>query len=613
MRLSVRLLAVCTLMVIGSVPACSGGGDNPPSSPVPTPNPPTRNPCLTADTDGAANESGGPTVNQSAAAALKRRGRGLDGDPRGRVFDSLWQHAAASATRTLFSRPPLAATEDIGDVAVIQDAGDLLAPPNPFDLTGVGLRFTRTGSSYDVSRISGGFRSGLGSRIELEDDDSMPFTLPFNFPLYGQGQPRAFVNSDGNITFEEEDRASTERNVSRVMTGPPRVAPFFADLDPSTGSGRVFVQNAADAFTVTWCSVRGFDKEEAVTVQASLLPNGNVEFQFGQSIELGSAVVGLSPGRTGSFAALDLSSSGTLAGGDAAIGERFSRTISLDLVATARRFYETHPDGYDQLVIWTDVAVTEDAFAFQTTVANEIRGIGLDVFDQSRAFGSGGRLRSVVMMDTLGKYPADPQTRFLGENNTVSLLGQETGHRWLAFLKFRDHNGQQSEELVGRDEAHWSFFMDSDASVMEGNDIEDLGGGAFRTAATVQRYSRLDQYAMGYVSESQVPAFFYVENPSNIVPSRERDDAPRTGVTFNGTKRTVLIQDVVAVMGSREPSPSQTSRIHRQAFIFVLSSGRTLDPAQADKIDRIRREWETFFGRAVEGRARIESRLRPPA
>jgi hypothetical protein len=529
------------------------------------------------------------------------------------VFDSLWQHAAASATRTLFSPPPRAASEDVGDVAVIQDAGDLLAPPNPFDLTGVGLRFTRSGSSYDASRISGAFRPGIGSRIQLEDDDSMVFTLPFTFPLYGQGQPRAFVNSDGNITFEEEDRASTERNVSRVMTGPPRVAPFFADLDPSTGSGRVFVQNAADAFTVTWCTVRGFDKEETVTVQASLLPNGNVEFQFGQSIELRTAVVGLSPGRAGRFATLDLSSSGTLTGGDAAMGERFSRTISLDLVATARRFYETHPDGYDQLVLWTDIAVTEDAFAFETTIANEIHGIGLDVFDQSRAFGSGGRLRSVVMMDTLGKYPADPQTRFLGENNTVSLLGQESGHRWLAFLKVRDHNGQESEELLGRDEAHWSFFMDSDASVMEGNDIEDLGGGAFRTVAAVQRYSRLDQYAMGFVTESQVPAFFYVENPSNIVPSREREDAPRIGVTFNGTKRTVLIQDVVAVMGSRQPSPGQAPRIHRQAFILVLSHGRTLDRAQIDKIDLIRGQWGTFFGRAVEGRARIESRLRPPS
>ena len=61
--------------------------------------------------------------------------------------------------------------------------------------------------------------------------------------------------------------------------------------------------------------------------------------------------------------------------------------------------------------------------------------------------------------------------------------------------------------------------MDSDASVMEGNDIEDLGGGAFRTVATVQRYSRLDQYAMGYVKESEVPDFFYVENPTNVVPA----------------------------------------------------------------------------------------------
>ena len=42
--------------------------------------------------------------------------------------------------------------------------------------------------------------------------------------------------------------------------------------------------------------------------------------------------------------------------------------------------------------------------------------------------------------------------------------------------------------------------MDSDASVMEGNDIEDLGGGSFRTVGAVRRYSRLDQYAMGLLS-----------------------------------------------------------------------------------------------------------------
>ena len=166
------------------------------------------------------------------------------------------------------------------------------------------------------------------------------------------------------------------------------------------------------------------------------------------------------------------------------------RRSQLDLVGLTRKFYQSHADTYDQLVVWTDTAIIRDAFAYETTVANEIRGIGIDVYDASRDFGSGGRLRSLAVMDWVGKYPDDPTQKFLGENNTLSVLGQEVGHRWLAFLEFRDRTGQRSQALLGRGVAHWSFFFDSDASVMEGNDIEDLGGGAFRTTAAVQRFSR---------------------------------------------------------------------------------------------------------------------------
>ena len=116
-------------------------------------------------------------------------------------------------------------------------------------------------------------------------------------------------------------------------------------------------------------------------------------------------------------------------------------------------------------------------------------------------------------MDALSKYPDDPRQKFHGENNTLSLLGHEVGHRWLAFLNFRDENSQPSQALLGRDRAHWSFFFDSDASVVEGNDIVDHGGGSFSTRAAGQRYSLLDQYAMGLVDQTQVPPFFYVENP----------------------------------------------------------------------------------------------------
>ena len=145
---------------------------------------------------------------------------------------------------------------------------------------------------------------------------------------------------------------------------------------------------------------------------------------------------------------------------------------------------------------------------------------------------------------------------------------------------------------------------------MEGNDIEDLGGGSFRTARAVERYSLLDQYAMGLVSPSQVPPFFYVEAPTNVVPRRDREDAPDVGVTFSGTKREVRLDDVIDAMGRREPTSAASPKTHRQAFIYILSSGQTLDQAQVDKLDRFRRDWMPFFREATERRMTVETRLR---
>ena len=161
--------------------------------------------------------------------------------------------------------------------------------------------------------------------------------------------------------------------------------------------------------------------------------------------------------------------------------------------------------------------------------------------------------------------------------------------------------------LLGRDLAHWSFFFDSDASVMEGNDIEDLGGGQFRTVDAVKRYSRLDQYMMGLIPPSQVPTFFYVESPNS---SKARGDAPQIGVSFTGTRRDVLIDDVIAVNGARSPSSDAAPHSFRQAFIYVVSNGRTADSGQVAKLDRIRSQWEAFFGTATEGRMSGNTRLR---
>jgi hypothetical protein len=334
-----------------------------------------------------------------------------------------------------------------------------------------------------------------------------------------------------------------------------------------------------------------------------------VEIKYGTAVSLDEVLVGVSPGGTTAFSPLDLGGGGA---GEpaAAVGEFFVPTADLDFVAVGEKFYATHDDLYDQLVVWADASYVTDAFAYETTVANRIQGIGVDAIDLSGAFGSGGRLASLVMMDRLAKYPDAPTQAFQSGLTTLSLLAHETAHRWLAFLRFLDHDRQASDALLGRQMAHWSFFMDTDASVMEGNDIEALGGGAFRTVARVQRYSLLDQYAMGLVGETDVPPFFYVESPVNVSGGQDPASAPEVGVTFNGTRRDVLMADVVAVMGPRVPAAADAPKVHRQAFVYVVGAGRQADAAATDKIDRIRRAWEPFFAEITDGRMRVETRLK---
>jgi hypothetical protein len=562
-------------------------------------------PCATVT---PASASARPSSSTPSAAKTGALGH----DDRWRHLDALWAHRAALAQQRVApqSSNQARAQQDVGDVAVLQDAGDMVMKANPLDVGDVGLRLTANASGgFDVSRIAYGFRQPLGNRLTLADDDASEVALSFAFPFFGRGYDHVFVNSDGNLTLVESDTASTERSVGRFLSGPPRIAPFFADLDPSR-SGGVLAYGDADLLSVTWCAVPEYGRPSTATVQATLHRDGTIEMQISKRTTARSAIVGASPGATTEFAPVDLSAAGDTAGGAGAIGEQFTERSALDVVAAGQRFYLTHPDQFDNLVFFTDTTLlTGDAFAYEALVANRISGLNQSIVDYSREYGSAGALESVCNMDALSKYPDDPFETFLGANSTVSVLGQEIGHRWLAFLQFRDHNGRRSSALLGRDQAHWSFFMDSDASVMEGNDIEDLGNGSFRTTAAVQRYSLLDQYAMGLVDETQVAPFFYVENPTNVSPRRSATSNPEVGVTFSGTRRTVSIDDVIAVHGRRSPSAAESPRVYRQAFVYVVSAGATVDPAAIQKLDRIRMAWDQFFSRATDSRMRAETRL----
>lgn len=187
-------------------------------------------------------------------------------------------------------------------------------------------------------------------------------------------------------------------------------------------------------------------------------------------------------------------------------------------------------------------------------------------------------------------------------------MSQEAGHQWLAFLMF-DDAGVSSNLLLGRDFAHWSFFLDSDASDMEGNNWVDNTDGTFKSNELTIRYSLLDQYAMGLRSASEVPDFFFIRDP--IEPTRTRSSSPEIGVTVSGTRQNVSISQITAIEGVRPLGFTgvNPTTVWHQAFILLVRAGTTPSSTDLSKIETIRSSWVPYFANAVGGRGSISTTL----
>jgi len=547
-------------------------------------------------------------VAAPATAAPARSGPAWCGTQRNGARDVVWAHRARRPEREVSGRTAALQAEDVGQVAVLYDDGDLIFRRNPVDLQGIGVQFAASAAGYRAVRLDQPPSAEAGEALALGDDDSVEVALPFPFPFYGQTHTSVYVNSDGNLTFGAGDTDSSTRSLGRMVAGPPRIAPLFADFDPSAG-GQVVTSASADRFRVSWRAVPQYGLADANSFEATLFADGRIEMVYGSalttSVSQGQAGIAPGVGQNGVLA-LDLSGAAGSEGAGALI-ESFTDQEGLDTPAVARKFLATHPDDYTYLVVFASQGlVTGNTFAYEQTVQNDVRGIGIRPYDFSAEFGSAGRLESFVFMDAIGKYPDDLTDPFLGTDSALAVLAHETGHRWLADAVFRDGSAN-SRELLGRDGVHWSFFMDTDASHLEGNDLNDLGGGQFQTASSGLQYSALDQYLMGFLSAAEVPPFFFARDPSGL---RDLDPgrSPRPGITFTGTRVDVTVDMLVEAMGPRTPAVGEAPTVFRQAYVYLVVDGAA-DPADIERVDRFRQAFEAQFLASTGGRAQVDTRL----
>jgi len=121
-----------------------------------------------------------------------------------------------------------------GQVAVLDDDGTATRADRRFDLTGRSIQFLRRPKGVSAARSNLEYKSLIGDKLPLGDNDTVRVDFPagFVFPFGDRVFRSVWVNSDGNLTFDTGELFSP-RDLSTFVYGLPRIAPLYADLDPS--------------------------------------------------------------------------------------------------------------------------------------------------------------------------------------------------------------------------------------------------------------------------------------------------------------------------------------------------------------------------------------------
>jgi hypothetical protein len=579
----------------------------------------------------------------SFPSLLIRSGHAGDssGDRASRLFNCGYDSAGASDALSLHSLNALrvsrvtgtgrlsihatASAQDLSGIAALEDDGTLIIPADKFNLKNQSILITPDEDGYRVSRSDIGFNRDLGTALGFYldaggrlmaggDNGYRKITLGgAEFPFYGTYYDTAYVGTNGYITFTAPD-TSARISPAALASEVPRIAPLWADLD-FTESGSVYYNRLPGYHLFTWSQAGQPSYDGLSTFQAVLYDDGRIAFVY-KKVKARASLIGISPGRFQGDPKPILFSEPPEERLTAPFFETFARQRRLDLPAILRAFYRTHSDSFDTAYIWTDFDYDNGlGVAHSFNIRNDISGIGLRIADLGSAYGSPGRLSTIITMGNEADWPADPDSFAVGLNSAISIVCHEQGHRWLSYVRFVSNN-EVRDDLMGRENAHWSFLVDTRtnaeggfSSLMEGNSWRDAGGGTFTTIeSAVNYFSPLDQYLMGLRAAGEVGEISYLETNDQI-KALLREKSPVSGFSLTAARRTTSVAQIVAHEGPRVPDAEAAPKVFRIAFILLTEAGSPPSPSTLNKLSRYRDRLVQYFSLATGRRGSLDPSL----
>ncbi len=313
---------------------------------------------------------------------------------------------------------------------------------------------------------------------------------------------------------------------------------------------------------------------------------------------------------------LDVYRAGDLAVLHDADGEWFAELleqggdINWAISSAQKAFYQDFGDDYQYLTL---LIARDFGFfvAFYSPIANDVYGIGYDALVRDELFDgdAGNQLDGFIFMNYYGMWTED---RAVGRY----VFGQEFMHRWGSFVNI-EKDGLDPDALLGRDSAHWSYYLHTPNSPMEGNAWVDNGDGTWTTdKAAGSTYSDLDLYLMGLVGPEEVgpQTLLQVDEAAATAAGIDPASTPvflggGADVTLPATPVTFTIDDIIAAEGARVPSVADSPKEFRMAFLVLVLQGDPFDDAVLANIDGLRQTFEADWEEDVGYRADLDTTL----
>lgn len=206
----------------------------------------------------------------------------------------------------------------------------------------------------------------------------------------------------------------------------------------------------------------------------------------------------------------------------------------IDAHIICQRFYETNPDIFDFISIYIIPEITPNHAA----VINRIEGIGNDIYDASRNYGSNGTLLGINVIGDL-------------DNDTIkSHLLHETGHQWGVFIGDAFSGNHSGILEIRNSQGHFYAGLQSPyetGTPMGARHWASNGDGTYRDTVKEdsnrnQRYHPFELYFMGLYTEEN-----YDFNTTFMIYNYSGPDGNFHAIPY----KEVSIRDIIQVEGER--------------------------------------------------------------